>query len=174
MSVMHYLTQENSEYVNDAVWLKELKRLAAGGDKNPLLCGFACSILMERHKIDMGELAVYMSRFLSAGGAPESGAWWFEGLSLRNRRLLLSRRMFWEHLDAYISGLDGEQFKRTLVCLRRVFSRFEPREKAGACELLADIWGAGSPQDEILLDQLSESEQESLDELNDFDFGDIT
>jgi len=60
-----------------------------------------------------------------------------------------------------------------LVCLRRVFSRFEPKEKAGICEVLADIWGLDNSQEELLLDQLSDTEQDMLDELNDFDFGDL-
>ena len=173
MSLMHYMTQENNEYINDAIWLKELKHLADNSDKNPLLCGFACSILTERRRIEIDELSVYVSRYLSPGCAPESGAWWFEGLSLRNRGLLLSQRIFWEYLDTYVSDLDSDSFKRTLVCLRRVFSRFEPKEKTGICEVLADIWGLNNPQDELLLDQLNESEQEILDELNDFDFGDL-
>ena len=173
MTRMHYISQENSEYVNDSIWLKELDRLASDTEKNPLLCGFACSLLMERHKIDISELAVYVSRYLSAGSEPEFGAQWFEGLSLRNRHILLSQRLFWEHLDTYVSGLDDESFKRSLVCLRRVFSRFEPREKAGICEVLADIWELDGSQEELLLDQLSDTEQDILDELNDFDFGDL-
>lgn len=171
MALMHFISQEQYELVNDELWLKQLRSLAKSDDKNPMLCGFAFSIWMERGGVSEEELLTEVSRHLSAGNTPEAGAGWFEGLSRRNRYVLLSRMMLWQQLDNYLSELDDDSFKRALVCLRRAFSVFEPHEKNGICEILAELWGttAGSVA-ELLQEEVDES---LLEDLNDFDFGDL-
>jgi hypothetical protein len=174
MALMHYVSAENADAVNNSVWVRELGALADNDDKHPCLCGYAASLLLERGMLSFDELGVYVSRYLSAGNTPENGAYWFEGLSSRNRYILLSHQEFWKDLDQYLSGLDDDAFKSTLVLLRRAFSVFEPREKTGICEILAEIWGAESSGiEELLLNELNEEEQGAFDELNDFDFGDL-
>ncbi|MDR2519288.1 MAG: DUF5682 family protein [Spirochaetaceae bacterium] len=170
MNLLHYVSQEQDGVVNDEAWLARLNALAKADDRNPLLSGFAFSILMERGRVTEEDLASGLSRHLSAGNAPEAGAAWFEGLSRRNRQALLSRAALWKHLDLYIQGLDGGRFKRTLVCLRRAFSSFDPHEKSGICTVLADLWGV-DPQGaaETLQDIFSESEEAALNDLKDFD-----
>jgi hypothetical protein len=102
------------------------------------------------------------------------GAGWFEGLSMRNRYALLSRLSLWRQLDNYMESLEEEQFHRSLVFLRRAFGSFEPREKAAIAEMMGDIWGIDADQTgEMLQRPLSEEEKGKLDELNDFDFGDL-
>lgn len=174
MTQLHLMTQEHDELVSDETWLRQLQILAKSDNKNPVLCGFAFSILMERGKVGEDEFGTEMSRYLSPGSGPETGARWFEGLSLRNRYLLLSRPMLWRQLDEYLEQLDDEEFKRSLICLRRAFSSFESQEKSGVCELLAEVWGvdAGSAA-ELLQDVLSQDENTLIDGLNDFDFGDL-
>jgi hypothetical protein len=178
MNTLHRISQQNADIVNDEIWLVQLSVLAKAGDRNPLLSGFACSILLERAAMTESELSTQVSRYLSAGNTPESGAAWFEGLSMRNRQLLLSRIELWRNLDSYLGGLDDGGFKRALVCLRRAFSNFSASEKAGICEVLASIWNVDSGNAaEALLDKLSEGEeaavQEAASDLNDFDFGDL-
>jgi hypothetical protein len=174
ISHLHIISQEQSETVNDEIWLVQLKLLARADDRNPLLSGCAFSILMERNEVSEDEIAVTVSRHLSAGNSPEAGAGWFEGLARRNRQMLLSRIMLWEKLDAYTASLDDDDFKRSLVCLRRAFAVFDSHEKTQLCEVLAGIWkiDAGSAQ-EILQDTLNEVEQADLDSLKDFDLGDF-
>ncbi|MDR2400644.1 MAG: DUF5682 family protein [Deferribacteraceae bacterium] len=173
MAAMHYITREQ-ESVQDAIWLKQLKLLAFSDEKNPLLSGFAFSILLERGEITESELSREVSRRLSAGNTPEAGAAWFEGLARRNRYLLLSRIFLWKQLDEYIDGLDDDEYKVAMLSLRRAFSCFEAREKTGICEILADIWGFDAQSTaEILQDTLSEGEEEALKDLNDFDLGDL-
>lgn len=95
-------------------------------------------------------------------------------MSLRNRYVLLSRRQLWEQLDIYTQSLDEEQFRRSLVFLRRAFSTFEPREKNTIAELLGELWGFGEIEAaDVLQRPLSDEEQQKLDELNEFDFGDL-
>jgi hypothetical protein len=173
MAAMHLITQEQ-ETVKDDIWLKQLKLLAFSDEKNPLLSGFAFSILLERGEIEEKTLAAEVSRHLSLGNSPEAGAAWFEGLARRNRYLLLSRIVLWKQLNEYIGKLDDEEFKTAMVSLRKAFSCFEAREKTGICEILADLWGFDAMStSEALQGTLSESEEEALNELNDFDLGDL-
>ncbi|MDR2096845.1 MAG: DUF5682 family protein [Treponema sp.] len=174
MAILHVISQEHNETVNDEIWLAQLRLLARADDRNPLLSGFAFSILMERNETGGEDIAAGVSRNLSIGNTPEAGAAWFEGLSRRNRQMLLSRIMLWQSLDAYLASLEPEDFKRALVCLRRAFSNFDTHEKNGICEVLAGIWGVDSGgAQELLLDSLSETEEAALDELKDFDLGDF-
>ncbi len=170
---MHHISQENYDIVNDEIWLKELTTLAKSDEKNPLLCGFAFSILLERNQVTENDLSTEVSRHLSKGNTPEAGALWFEGLSKRNRYVLLSRAALWRELDGYLNILDDEEFSHALVSLRRAFSSFEPSEKSGICEILAELWGVDSNSAaEFLQEELTKEEESVLDDLNDFDFGD--
>lgn len=174
MAVIHNISQEHYEIVNDDLWLSQLKLLSQSDNKNPLLCGFAFSILLERSKVTDENLTVQISRHLSLGNTPEAGASWFEGLSRRNRYVLLSKVVLWEQIDIYLTELDDEEFKKALVCLRRAFSNFEPHEKNGICDILSETWGMDTLSiQEFLQDELSDQEEQLLDDLNDFDFGDL-
>jgi hypothetical protein len=174
MLQLHYITQELPEAVNDALWLEQLGALAVADSKNPLLCGFALSILLERGSVSEEMLSTELSRRLSQGNDPEDGATWFEGLALRNRQMLLSRMVIWKMMDEYLSSLDDENFKRALVCLRRALSSFKPIEKTGVCEILAGLWNIGvADAAQILGGVLSKEEEDALENLNDFDFGDF-
>ncbi|WP_425452384.1 DUF5682 family protein [Paenibacillus cellulosilyticus] len=171
---MSTVAQEHYREVDEQLWTAKLKELAARDDRNAKLSGYAFSILLERHEAGEDECAQEVSRRLSPGIPADIGAGWFEGLSMRNRYGLLSRPYLWRELDAYISSLDDEPFKRSLVFLRRAFGSFEPREKAAIAELLGDLWGAGAETvGEALQQPLNEEEKVQLDELNDFDFGDL-
>src|SRR4030095_13838273 len=99
---------------------------------------------------------------------------WFEGLAQRNRYALLARQTLWEQLADYISSLDDEQFKRAWVFLRRAFGSFSPREKRHIAENLGQCWGLNADAASELIEQpLTESEEKTLEDLNEFDFGDI-
>lgn len=174
MNELNSISLDHSELVDEALWLQELQRLAERDDRNPRLCGFACAILMERNVISAQQCAEEVSRRLSPGIPAELGAGWFEGLSMRNRYALLSRMTLWEQLNEYILSLDDSEFVRALVFLRRAFSTFDPREKAMIAELLGELWGVQPEQaEELLMGELKEEEASMIDELNDFDFGDI-
>lgn len=171
---LHAVAGDHYDLVDDGLWLAKLQELAARDDRNAKLSGFAFAILLERNEISDERVAQEVSRRLSPGIPADLGAGWFEGMSMRNRYALLSRVTLWQQLDTYISSLDKEAFQRSLVFLRRAFGSFEPREKAAVAEMMGDIWGVGSMAAGAALQQpLSEEEKEKLDELNDFDFGDL-
>ncbi|CAN7524886.1 DUF5682 family protein [Paenibacillus sp. LjRoot153] len=171
---LHTVAQEHYNQVDDGLWFNKLQDLASRDDRNAKLSGFAFAIVLERNEIPDEQVAREVSRRLSPGIPVDLGAGWFEGMSMRNRYALLSRVTLWQQLDAYIGSLEKDAFHRSLVFLRRAFSSFEPREKAAVAEMLGDIWGVDADMAGAALQQpLSEEEKGKLDELNEFDFGDL-
>ena len=155
-------------------WLELLRRVSDRDDLNTLCSGFAMAALLERGEADEALLAREISRRLSPGVPAELGAGWFEGLASKNRYALIARLSLWRHLDGYLSALDEGQFRRALVFLRRAFSGFTPAEKGDIAENLGEIWGVNRDQAaEALTGELTQSEQEALKGLEDFNFDDI-
>nr|WP_285891153.1 DUF5682 family protein [Paenibacillus pasadenensis] len=171
---MNAVAGEQRQEVDEALWVSKLKELAMRDDLNAKLSGYAFGILLERDEAGELEIEREVARRLSPGISADLGAGWFEGLALRNRYALLSREHLWRQLDVYIQELDEKSFRRSLLFLRRAFSVFEVRERAAVADMLGDIWGDGAEESSELLQQpLNETEKEQLDELNDFDFGDL-
>jgi hypothetical protein len=168
---MDVISQEQYDVVDAALWQDELRKLAMRDDRNARLSGIAFSILLERNMVSDDDCAREVSRRLSPGVPAELGAGWFEGLSGRNRYALLSRVALWRELDQYVQSLDDEAFYRSVVFLRRAFGAFEPNHKNSITELLGDFWGTGAEHTaETLAAELTETETQKLDELNDFNF----
>ncbi len=160
--------------VDEALWLRTLQQLADADDRNAVLSGYACGILLERGLIPSEALAREVSRRISPGVPADLGAGWFEGLAQRNRYGLLARQSLWQQLAEYISSLDEEQFRRALVFLRRAFGCFSPQEKRQITENLAEHWGLQvDGASELMELPLSEQEEQKLQDLNEFDFGDL-
>lgn len=165
---------EYHELVDEELWVDRLQTLADADDRNPILSGYACSILLERNLISNEQLSREVSRRLSPGIAADLGAGWFEGVAKRNRYALLARQTLWEQLADYVASLDDEQFRRAIVFLRRAFGGFSPQEKRHIAENLGEYWGTGADvASEVLSQPLTEKEEESLEELNEFDFDDF-
>lgn len=171
---LNRLTQEFHQQLDETLWTIELRRLSDADDRNALLSGYACSILLERQLIDSDLLAREVSRRLSPGVPSDLGAGWFEGMSLRNRYALLARQTLWEQLADYVAVLDDDEFKRSLVFLRRAFGNFSPGEKRSIAENLGEYWGVGADNVSELINQpMTEEEEQALNDLNDFDFDDL-
>ncbi len=171
---MNKVSLEYHDRVDEDLWVDKLKKLSDADDRNPLLSGYACAILLERGLISNEDLAREVSRRLSPGIAADLGAGWFEGLSKRNRYALLARQPLWEQLAGYVRSLDDEEFRRALVFLRRAFGGFSPQEKRNIAENLGEHWGvSGNIASEMIEQPLTEQEEESLEKLNEFDFDDL-
>ena len=171
VEAMHTVSQTQHEHIDDTLWIQTLRRIADADDRNAKVSGMATAMLMERNEITEAELKASLSRRLSYGVPGDVAAQWFEGLSGRNRYVLLSRNNIWQHLDDYLAGLDEDEFKRSLVFLRRALGTFEARQKATIVDILGDLWGTNESQlGEYLQGELTEAEQDALDSLNDFDF----
>jgi len=174
INILNQIALEYYDTVAEDLWIKKLTELSERDDRNPKLSGLACSILLERNLINNEKLSQEVSRRLSPGIEADLGAGWFEGLSLRNRYALITRTGLWKQIDEYVSWLDQEQFKRALVFLRRTFGDFNVSEKRSICENLGEIWGLNADEtSDILNRELTAEEEDTLAELNDFDFGDI-
>jgi hypothetical protein len=174
MEHMHAISQELPEVVDDDLWLYHLAALAEADDRNALLSGFACAILLERARMDDAELTREVGRRLSPGIPAEIGAGWFEGLAKRNRYALLARLTLWRAVDDYLASLDDEEYRRALVFLRRAFGGFSPQEKRHIAENLGEVWGLGAdPVSEAIGQELSEKEEETISSLNEFNFDDL-
>ena len=121
------------------------------------------------------ELSAEVSRRLSRGIPAELGAGWFEGLSMKNHYGLIARLSLWESLSGYLDTLDGEEFKRALVFLRRAFADFTSEEKNKIAENLGEIWQVNPAAASAALNETltAEETKELLEGLEDFDFGDI-
>ena len=160
--------------VDEAMWQRKLQALSDADDRNPVLSGLACGLLLERGWMTNEQLAREVSRRLSPGISADLGAGWFEGLAKRNRYAIIARQVLWQQLDAYVASLDDIQFPRSLVFLRRAFGDFSTQEKRSIAENLAHIWGVDPDQAGEMLDgPLSATEEQAIADLNDFDFGDI-
>jgi Family of unknown function (DUF5682) len=171
---MNQIALEHADRVEEPLWLERLRRLSDADDRNPLLSGYACAILLERGLLPNEDLVREVSRRLSPGVPADLGAGWFEGLSKRNRYALLARQVLWVQLADYISALDEDHFRRSLVFLRRAFGGFSAREKRQIAENLGEHWGvSGDTASEAIEKELTETEEAKLKELGDFNFDDV-
>ena len=168
------LLQLSHDFLEEVPWLELLARVSDRDDLNTRCSGFAMAVLLERGLADEALLAREVARRLSPGVPADLGAGWFEGLASKNRYALIARLSLWRHLDGYLSGLDDLEFRRALVFLRRAFADFSPSEKNDIAENLGEIWGVNPQQAaEVLMNDLTQAEQEVLGELDEFDFDDI-
>lgn len=171
---MNRVSLEYHDRVEEPLWIERLQKLADADDRNPLLSGYACAVLLERGLISNEALAREVSRRLSPGIPADLGSGWFEGLSKRNRYALLARQPLWEQLAGYVASLDDEQFRRALVFLRRAFGGFSPQEKRHISENLGEHWGIhGDDASDALAQPLSEQEEKTIEDLNEFNFDDL-
>jgi hypothetical protein len=171
---MNENAQELYEHVDEKLWYETLTEVYLRDDLNPLLSGYCCGVLLEKNLINSQELEEEVSRRLSPGIPADIGAGWFEGLCMSNKYALLSRAYLWEKMDVYLSTLSDEEFRRSVVFLRRSFTQFSSSDRSKVAEILGSIWGVDELQvSEYLNDELSETEESILDDLNDFDFGDF-
>lgn len=166
--------QLGHDFLEENRWLDLLIGISDRDDLNTRCSGFAMAILLERGKADEALLSREVARRLSPGVPADLGAGWFEGLAGKNRYALIARLSLWRQLDDYLSGLDDETFRRALVFLRRAFADFSPAEKNDIAENLGEIWGVNPQQAaEVLMNDITETEQAVLDSLDEFDFDDI-
>jgi len=155
-------------------FMTALSELVDSDSANTLVSGFACALLMEHGKITPEKLSELISRRLSAGTPAPEAASWFEGFSKRNRRSLINRLSIWEKLCEFISSLDDVEFKPVLVCLRRTFSEFSPSEKSDIAENIGEVLGISKEDASVFVNsELSDDEKQTINDLDDFDFGDI-
>ncbi|AYB00139.1 DUF5682 family protein [Lachnoanaerobaculum umeaense] len=159
------------DFLDESLWIDKLMELSNRDDLNTKISGLATAILLDVGKIDEPTLRKEVSRRLSIGMPAELGANWFAGLSMRNHYALIGRLTLWESLSEYLDTLDEEEFRRSVVFLRRAFVEYSAKEKDMIAENLGEIWGLNAQAvSEIINSEIKEVDTEILE---DFDFGDF-
>ena len=159
------------DFLDKDLWFDKLMEVSNRDDLNTKISGLATAILLDTGKTDENTLRIEVARRLSAGMPAELGANWFAGLSIRNHYALIGRLTLWERLSEYMDSLDEEEFRRSLVFLRRAFVDYSSKEKDMIAENLGEIWGLNAAVvSEIINSEVKEVDTEILE---DFDFGDF-
>lgn len=159
------------DFLDKDLWFDKLMEVSNRDDLNTKISGLATAILLDTGKTDENTLRIEVARRLSAGMPAEIGANWFAGLSIRNHYALIGRLTLWESLSEYMDSLDEEEFRRSLVFLRRAFVDYSSKEKDMIAENLGEIWGLNAAVvSEIINSEVKEVDTEILE---DFDFGDF-
>jgi hypothetical protein len=133
------------------LWIEALRDVSRSDDRHPFLSGYSMALLIERGKTTDRQIDREVSRRLSPGTEPSVGVGWFEGLVQRNRAALFMRRQLWASLEAFVDPLADEEFKASLLYLRRSFSTFSQAEIRRVVGLLGEFWkgGAGDLAQEV-------------------------
>lgn len=160
-----------NENLEKELWIHTLSSIASRDDVNTKISGLCMAILLDMGEVESQRLGMEVERRLSKGMPAELGAGWFEGLSMKNHYSLIIRQSIWEKLSTYIDTLDTDEFKRSLVCLRRAFANYSPEEKDQIAENLGELWNINPTQvSEILNTEVPKLTQEVIAEIESFDF----
>jgi hypothetical protein len=155
----------DTEELDSDQWREAVARLAGSADANPRLSGLAFALRLEYGEESAETLVGEIYRRLSPAFPVEHAAGWLDGLASRNRRALLAIPGLWTLLDEALSALDETRFRRALVPLRRMFSRFSERDKRDIAAQLTIHWESDLSDITAEPPELTEWEREALAEL---------
>ncbi len=159
-------TRLHPDDVDGDAWRAELVRLAHSDTAQPYLAGFALARLLAQGRLSEEDLASEVSRRLSPGNTLDNAIGWFEGVLAGNRVALLSRLVFWRHLDALVANMSEEEFLAMLVPLRRAFTVLHAGDVRRVVANLAELdKGDAHVLAEALLQPLSADEAKKWNEL---------
>lgn len=168
---IHKEYQSHKNLTNTSYWIAGLQKLAHANDRNPFLSGLAYVLLIDSKLVGDQQISTEITCRLSPGMAVDISLSWFEGLISHNPLDLLHRNILWQSMSDYIYTLDDDEFKKSLVQLRRTFSEFSDEQKRLIAKNLIKIWGLDKQEAEQLMNiELTEEESAMIDELDDLDF----
>ena len=173
LKTINDLSIQHDHYMEEE-WIQVLNELSLRDDINQLLSGYATAILLERGLLKEDEFQRIVIYHVSHGVPVDIAANWFEGFMMKNHYALIARSFIWKQLDDYIQELEDDDFLRALLYLRRAFSMYSAKEKHEIAQNLGSLWHLDQDSvAEILNTELKKEEQDLLNELEDFDFGDF-
>jgi hypothetical protein len=126
-----------------ARWLDTLARLAPRCP--PLISGRLTRLLLDAERITRDDVAIRMSRELSAGAPAASAAGWAEGFLAGSGLLLLHDDKLLGLADGWLAGLSADAFDAVLPALRRTFGEFAPPERRAIGDKATRLDGSGRP-----------------------------
>jgi hypothetical protein len=126
-----------------ARWLDTLGRLALRCP--PLVSGRLTRLLLDAERITGDDVAIRMSRELSAGAPAAAAAGWAEGFLAGSGLLLLHDDKLLGLADGWLAGLSASAFAAVLPALRRTFGEFAPPERRAIGDKAMRLDGSGRP-----------------------------
>ena len=126
-----------------ARWLDTLGRLAPRCP--PLVSGRLTRLLLDAERITRDDVAIRMSRELSAGAPAAAAAGWAEGFLAGSGLLLLHDDKLLGLADSWLAGLSTDAFAAVLPALRRTFGEFAPPERRAIGDKATRLDGSGRP-----------------------------
>jgi hypothetical protein len=139
-----------------ARWLDTLVRLAPRCP--PLVSGRLTRLLLDAGQLTTDDVAIRMSRELSAAAPAAAAAGWAEGFLAGSGLLLLHDDKLLGLADGWLAGLSADAFGAVLPALRRTFGEFAPPERRAIGDKAAKLDGSGRPP------VLAASAEDDLDE----------
>jgi Family of unknown function (DUF5682) len=111
----------------------------------PLISGRLTRLLLDAERITRDDVAIRMSRELSAGATAASAAGWAEGFLAGSGLLLLHDDKLLGLADSWLAGLSADAFAAVLPALRRTFGEFAPPERRAIGDKATRLDGSGRP-----------------------------
>jgi hypothetical protein len=124
-------------------WMETLARLAPRCP--PLVSGRLTRLLLDAERITRDDVAIRMSRELSAGAPAAAAAGWAEGFLAGSGLLLLHDDKLLGLADGWLAGLTADAFSAVLPALRRTFGEFAPPERRAIGDKATRLDGSGRP-----------------------------
>jgi hypothetical protein len=124
-------------------WMETLARLAPRCP--PLVSGRLTRLLLDAERITRDDVAIRMSRELSAGAPAAAAAGWAEGFLAGSGLLLLHDDKLLGLADGWLAGLSADAFAAVLPALRRTFGEFAPPERRAIGDKATRLDGSGRP-----------------------------
>jgi hypothetical protein len=126
-----------------ARWLDTLARVIPRCP--PLISGRLTRLLLDAGRLSPDDVAVRMSRELSAAAPAAAAAGWAEGFLAGSGLLLLHDDKLLSLADGWLAGLSAGAFPAVLPALRRTFGEFAPPERRAIGDKAARLDGTGRP-----------------------------
>jgi hypothetical protein len=126
-----------------ARWLDTLARIVPRCP--PLISGRLTRLLLDAGQLTTDDVAIRMSRELSAAVPAAAAAGWAEGFLAGSGLLLLHDDKLLGLADGWLAGLSADAFAVVLPALRRTFGEFAPPERRAIGDKAARLDGTGRP-----------------------------
>ena len=133
-SANYYLGQLDKAEL-DELWLDGLQRTADAG-VYPAVEGHCLRLLYDRERLDGAAAATRFSRALSRAQGARAVAAWIGGFLHGSGQLLLHYPPLFQLIDAWVAGLNWEDFEGVVAQLRRTFSGFSRYDRQRLMQLI--------------------------------------
>jgi hypothetical protein len=143
IDAVHSATGLLADAGSRARWLDALARVAPRCP--PLVAGRLTRLLLDAERLTADDVAIRMSRELSAAAPAAAAAGWAEGFLAGSGLLLLHDDKLLGLADGWLAGLSTDAFAVVLPALRRTFGEFAPPERRAIGDQAARLDGSGRP-----------------------------